>query len=48
MLITLNNVKKTIEASFTNNFLNLKNELLNFLKVNNLPTKLLENSNKWF
>ena len=29
-------------------FVDLKKELLDFLKVNDLPTELLKNSNRWF
>lgn len=29
-------------------FVDLKEELRSFLKINNLPTELIENSNKWF
>ena len=43
----ISNIFKKQESDFYS-FADLKKELLSFLKVNNLPTKLLENNNKWF
>ena len=43
----ISNIFKKQESDFYS-FVDLKKELLSFLKVNGLPTKLLENSNKWF
>lgn len=43
----ISNIFKKQESDFYS-FVNLKKKLLNFLKVNDLPTKLLKNSNKWF
>lgn len=43
----MSNIFKKQEKDFYS-FVDLKKELLDFFKVNDLPTKLLENSNRWF
>ncbi len=43
----MSNIFKKQERDFYS-FVDLKKELLDFLKVYNLPIKLLENSNRWF